>query len=639
MPAPRSRSSFRTRLLAAGAGLTWAAALAVAALVFGVYSRVESATLVCGRNLENQQLRRAAADMYQACEVQRRALEQRLKTALEAARWIVERRGPAFQPESPPDWRFPNQAVLERVGILPGSTPKPQAAVAGEVARRFGVTCAIFERVNAAGGMRRVEGTATPADPPASALAAILERRPYFGRELVGNQWHASGYRPLTDSDGQVTGMLCIAVPEDEFLVPLREQLASVRVGKAGQAAVFRGKDPPGRYVVAPGDDTFPFGEVRDRARALPAGETAVFEHGRIRAAIAYFQPWDWVIAAAMPDGDSGNTLGALLADFRDGNRNLAWAAAAILAISTLLWFGLAHTLTRRLKTVVAGLMRSGRELTQGAATIAVPAKPASADAAAQAAAAHRLAAADLERLARHAGRAAHEASGQALQIGQEADTAKRALGGLAESVHAMAVSGKRVSGVIKVIEEIAFQTNLLALNAAVEAARAGEAGLGFHVVAEEVRSLARRSAGAARQSAELIAQAVRSSGEGEARMGQVVAVTHSIVERARKIQGLVEQSIAENRDQAGGIERVAASLAEFERAARLTADPAGASGRAGKELAAGSERLARILEELHVLLSGDSPAAPAPTPRAPAKPSNRTVRKRARGTIRMNAA
>ena len=80
-----------------------------------------------------------------------------------------------------------------------------------------------------------------------------------------------------------------------------------------------------------------------------------------------------------------------------------------------------------------------------------------------------------------------------------------------------------------KVIDEIAFQTNILALNAAVEAARAGEAGMGFAVVAEEVRNLAQRSATAAKDTASLIEESMAKSDGGKSKVDRVAQAIHGV--------------------------------------------------------------------------------------------------------------
>ena len=85
-------------------------------------------------------------------------------------------------------------------------------------------------------------------------------------------------------------------------------------------------------------------------------------------------------------------------------------------------------------------------------------------------------------------------------ETAHDSGAANTAVAELVEAMTSIAGSAKSISGVLRIIDELAFQTNILALNAAVEAARAGEAGAGFAVVADEVRNLAQRSAAAAKE-------------------------------------------------------------------------------------------------------------------------------------------
>ena len=117
--------------------------------------------------------------------------------------------------------------------------------------------------------------------------------------------------------------------------------------------------------------------------------------------------------------------------------------------------------------------------------------------------------------------------------------------------------ASKRIADIIGVIDEIAFQTNLLALNAAVEAARAGEQGRGFAVVASEVRSLAGRSATAAKEIKELIQDSVRKVEDGSVLVTQSGQTLEKIVAAVKKVSDIVAEIAAASREQAAGIEQV----------------------------------------------------------------------------------
>jgi methyl-accepting chemotaxis protein len=129
----------------------------------------------------------------------------------------------------------------------------------------------------------------------------------------------------------------------------------------------------------------------------------------------------------------------------------------------------------------------------------------------------------------------------------------KRAVGAMSE----INTSSKKIADIISVIDEIAFQTNLLALNAAVEAARAGEQGRGFAVVAGEVRNLAQRSAGAAKEIKSLINDSVSKVEEGTKLVDESGATLDEIVNAVKKVSDIIAEIAAAGQEQSSGIEQV----------------------------------------------------------------------------------
>ena len=141
-----------------------------------------------------------------------------------------------------------------------------------------------------------------------------------------------------------------------------------------------------------------------------------------------------------------------------------------------------------------------------------------------------------------------------------------------AEAAAAMAQiasTAQEIGKIIGVVDEIAFQTNLLALNAGVEAARAGDAGRGFAVVAAEVRALAQRSAGAAKQIKALVAASARQTGQGVSLVGETSKALGSIMAKVAQIDALVAQIAASAEAQAAGLGALDAAIGQMDRGVR----------------------------------------------------------------------
>jgi methyl-accepting chemotaxis protein len=139
----------------------------------------------------------------------------------------------------------------------------------------------------------------------------------------------------------------------------------------------------------------------------------------------------------------------------------------------------------------------------------------------------------------------------------EQAERGSRVVGSAVAAMGEINTASKKIADIIGVIDAIAFQTNLLALNAAVEAARAGEQGRGFAVVATEVRNLASRSAGAAKEIKALIQDSVGKVNEGTKLVDESGEVLSDIVSRVKKVTAVMAEIASSSREQASGIEQV----------------------------------------------------------------------------------
>jgi len=213
--------------------------------------------------------------------------------------------------------------------------------------------------------------------------------------------------------------------------------------------------------------------------------------------------------------------------------------------------------------------------------------------------------------------------AGQANQLATAArDQAEKGGAVVSNAVKAMGdinESSKKISDIISVIDEIAFQTNLLALNAAVEAARAGEQGRGFAVVATEVRSLAGRSATAAKEIKELIQDSVRKVQDGSLLVTQSGQTLEQIVLSVKKVSDIVAEIAAASREQSSGIEQVNKAVMQMDEMTQQNAALVEQATAASQSMADQARDLTKMMERYQVGESS-APVSPASRPAAASK-------------------
>ena len=185
-------------------------------------------------------------------------------------------------------------------------------------------------------------------------------------------------------------------------------------------------------------------------------------------------------------------------------------------------------------------------------------------------------------------------------------------------SMHEISTSSRKIGDIIGVIDGIAFQTNILALNAAVEAARAGEQGRGFAVVAGEVRSLAQRSAEAAKEIKGLIGSSVTAVNGGVRHVEDAGRAMTEIVDSVQRVSDIIGEINAAATEQAGGIGQVNGSVGEIDRMTQQNAALVEESAAAAESLREQAARLSQIVQQFHLGDSGSAAhAVPQPASRA----------------------
>jgi methyl-accepting chemotaxis protein len=262
-------------------------------------------------------------------------------------------------------------------------------------------------------------------------------------------------------------------------------------------------------------------------------------------------------------------------------------------AVGIVLAYFIARGLVRTLKRIIQGLTLSANQVTSAAGQVASSSQS-MAEGASQQASSLEETSASLEQMSsmtRQNSDHAIEANDLMGETAHVVQAGAKSMTEMSQAIDNIRSSADETAKIIKTIDEIAFQTNLLALNAAVEAARAGDAGKGFAVVAQEVRSLAQRSAEAARNTSELLEQSRQHAIRG-------VTVTGEVAEALQQIQRSAEKV-------GQGIDQVNRAVNQMDQVTQANAANSEQAASASEELSAQASELNDMVATLAVMVGG----------------------------------
>ena len=516
-----------------------------------------------------------------------------------------------------------------------------------------GVTATIFARtgddfVRVTTSLKKENGDraiGTLLDRAHPGYAALKADKSYSGLATLFGKQYITKYVPLKDATGQIIGVLYVGIDISSDVKALKDKIKELKIGDTGFFYVLNGKEGKDLGVMIAGapregkeegasllglKDTGGNDYIKDMLSQKEGVMHYPAQGGDKIIAFTRYPGWNWVIAGEAFTSELTQEVSALR------NRYIVFGALFLIGLAVVLTLVVRTMVSRPLDAVrqaadklaggdlttrlhvtradeIGQLMQAVNGISEGLASVVATVRAGTEQINT---AAEEIASGNLDlssRTEQQAGSLEETASAmeeltstvkQNAANAEEANTLSGAASDIAaqggtvvaqvvNTMEAINTSSQKVVDIISVIDSIAFQTNILALNAAVEAARAGEQGRGFAVVASEVRTLAQRSASAAKEIKDLISASVDTVDGGSKQVQQAGATMEEVVASVRRVTNVVSEITHASREQSEGIEQVNKAIAEMDETTQQNAALVEQAAAAAQSLKQQAEQLA----------------------------------------------
>jgi hypothetical protein len=581
-----------------------------------------------------QDLNHTVKGLLGACKTYNEDIEK----ALKGAKVLLDKGGPVrFTSRRKIDWKAKNELssevrdarlpfmVVGRTRIKPVADFSREAPIVDEVQRMFATTATVFQRMNDNGDMLRISTTAKAASgsraigtfipavaadgTPNPAVSAVLKGKTYLGRAFVDDTWLVASYQPITNSKGNILGMIYTEVPEAE----MRDKLAryDAQVSSAGETDIFvlhAAAKTQGLFVLSSdktleGHDSWNATDAKGNLyvqeicrKALEAqpgdiSESAYWlqrEEGQLPekmiARFTYFPEWDWVIGEQRSEDDLLAAPNRISRTLRLNDWLLPLFGLLAAGASLYVWRNFVGNLSGRIASVIARLVQSSRHLEATTQSIgdrstmvatsardlmrATKSQAASTDETSTATDAATRTAEQNSKIADQMRSLSQDAEGILKQ-------ATETLADVESAMDSIGNSNGEVLGVVASINEINFATNIVSVNAAIEAARAGDAGRSFGFIAGEVRSLSGKCAETANQTKAIVNESSAKVKRGSALLSRLAGNLRPVGENSDNIRQLATEVSAVSLQQAASVRKVVQAVERIQKASANTVQAA----------------------------------------------------------------